>query len=407
MMIDKEIIFFAILTIGILVPEFAIGYEADNVLPPYRLIRSLQTVMDTAIQGNVNIRSSMIKDMDIQLRKTNIDAFSDQRNVEAVLIYSMIGGNPLTLEYFLSKDTKGYFDTSFIKFLRQYLSGTARLNNVQIQKLQKEIDGRPIVPYMALLFGNMMMVSHSSRSLQFFDQVRLLSPGTILEEIALRRSLAVAIRKGMQKNAIRYAKQYVRRFSHSTYFEHFARLLIQLFISDTIKIEKNDILEITSFLSPVQKYNIFFKIARYAIISNKRSLGIIATEQLKALVNLSDHSSSTIRLYEELVKLPFSDIRSIEHNLESISDKDLSSQDRSLKMAAKFLIKEILRSPLIDFYEIRGNNSYYNGISKKDLGVVSEQKNIQSKDVNFSSFIIESRNKLDALDQMLGENRRL
>src|SRR5689334_10649843 len=102
--------------------EQAPGAQED--LPPFKMVRSLQSMQDEAIGGDAasnDMQTFMLSAIDKRLRAVDRSAFDDPRNVEAAMIYAMSGGNPATLAYLAARDIDGRFDNRLTDALNHYL----------------------------------------------------------------------------------------------------------------------------------------------------------------------------------------------------------------------------------------------------------------------------------------------
>ena len=79
-----------------------------------------------------------------------------------------------------------------------------------------------IAMYLALVKGSMLAEAEPRNALALLDRARLLAPGTLVEEAALRRSIAVATTLGDAKRFLRLSEQYVRAYLRSPYASQFA-----------------------------------------------------------------------------------------------------------------------------------------------------------------------------------------
>ncbi len=138
----------------------------------------------------------MLGTIDQRLRSVDPSVFDDDRNVDAALIYAMSGGNPQTLEYLIARDVNGYFDNRVTDVLRKYLSGKGLLVAKSLVDIANEYQDKKIGPYLALVAGNVMVAQNPTEALKLYDQARLAAPGTIVEEAALRRSVAICVASG-------------------------------------------------------------------------------------------------------------------------------------------------------------------------------------------------------------------
>jgi len=187
-------------------------------LAPYAMLRSLQFVQDSVVLGDhsaAEMQRFMLGTIDQRLRTADPSIFEDPRNVDAALIYAMSGGNPATLEYLASRDVAGNFDNRVADALRKYLGGRGTLIEKSLSEMAKEYRDEKIGPYLSLVSGNVMVGKDPKGALVFYDWARLTAPGTIIEEAALRRSVAIAVDANMVEQGLSYSRKYARRFIHS------------------------------------------------------------------------------------------------------------------------------------------------------------------------------------------------
>jgi len=207
--------------------------EDMETIAPYKMLRSLQFVQDSVVLGDhsaAEMQRFMLATIDKRLRQADASVFDNTDNVDAALVYAMSGGNPATLEYLVARDVNGNFDNRVSEALRKYLGGKGVLIAKSLADMVPEYKDTKIAPYLALVAGNVTIVNDPVGALKFYDWARLSAPGTIVEEAALRRSLAVAVEAGMVERAAGYANRYARRFLHSPYASQFADIFVQLVV---------------------------------------------------------------------------------------------------------------------------------------------------------------------------------
>ncbi|MGO8078035.1 chemotaxis protein, partial [Rhizobium leguminosarum] len=79
-----------------------------------------------------------------------------------------------------------------------------------------------LVRILLMIGGNVLIATKPTEALDLYDKARLAAPGTIVEEAALRRSVAICVDNGMLDRGMAYSQRYVRRFLHSPYASQFA-----------------------------------------------------------------------------------------------------------------------------------------------------------------------------------------
>lgn len=320
-------------------------------LAPYKMIRSLQYVQDTVVMGDhsaMEMQRFLLSTIDERLRTADPSIFADPRNVDAALVYAMSGGNPETLELLAKNDVSGHFDQRITESVRNYISGRGAASTRTVAEIFPEYKNLEIAPYLALVSANSVLRKDPNLALTYFDWARLIAPGTIVEEAALRRSIYVAEQNGMVDKGVAYASRYARRFLHSPYASQFADLFVKLAVENFEKIGEETIQEILSFMDEPRQREVYLRMARLSAISGKSRLAAVAAERAQALTGDGDEGPRTLAdLYSGLASISSSDVTQAMERLSAIPDDDLSAKDRALKEAARQIAEEVLRPPVL------------------------------------------------------------
>ncbi len=318
-------------------------------LAPYKMIRSLQYVQDTVALGDhsaMEMQRFLLSTIDERLRTGESSLFDDPRNVDAALVYAMSGGNPETLEVLIKKDVDGHFDSRLTDALRSYLSGRGTQSVRSLADIFPEYKRSRVGPYLALVAANSVMRKDPAMALIYFDWARLVAPGTIVEEAALRRSIYVASEAGWIDKSMTYANRYARRYLRSPYASQFADLFVKLAVDHFEAIKEDDILELLSFMDVPRQREVYLRMARLAAISGKNKLASLAAERAQALSGDGESVPKVLAdLYSGLASVPSGDVAAAMESIIAIPDEKLSAKDRALKAAARAVAEEVLREP--------------------------------------------------------------
>ncbi|TCL75636.1 chemotaxis protein MotC [Rhizobium sp. BK251] len=417
---------FAALGLSTLAPGASLAEDAGE-LAPYKMLRSLQFVQDSVVLGDhsaAEMQRFMLTTIDNRFRTVEAAAFDDPRNVDAALIYGMSGGNPETLEYLVSRDVDGHFDNRVTDVLRKYLGGKGLLVGKTLVAMAKEYREQKIGPYLALIGGNVMIATDPKEALQLYDWARLSAPGTIVEEAALRRSIAITTDAGMAKEGLSYSGRYVRRFLHSPYASQFADLFVRLAVEHYGEVKDDDITTILSFMDDARQREVYLRLARSAAIAGKGELARHAAEQARALTSGGDDAFGTLAgFYGGVASVPTSNVGAAMKDISDVSESELSPRDRALRAAAKAVAEAVLRAPdpksltqgstsipaneekasetqIPDIAAAPAVNDAGGGETAPRAEHGSTQEG-QEADNSFSSFVTTSRSKLDEIDGLL------
>jgi len=419
---------YAVLGLAMMSPAVGRAADADD-LAPYKMLRSLQFVQDSVVTGDHSageMQRFMLGKIDQRLRTVDPSVYDDDRNVDAALIYVMSGGNPQTLEYLVSHDINGYFDNRVTDVLRKYLSGKGLLVSKTLEETAKEYDGKKIGPYLALIGGNVLIATKPADALTMYDRARLNAPGTIVEEAALRRSLAICVETGDVDKGLAYSQRYVRRFLHSPYASQFADLFVKLIVSHDHDVNPQTVVDILSFMDAPRQREVYLRVARAAAIAGKPDLARMAAQHVQSLGEGTDNPFGPLAdFYNGMANVPTDDIDQAAKYIANISGASLSPQDQALQAAARSVAEQILRAP--DPASLTQGSTPNNtnqeitseqaaattaaqpeGASAAAPGPVVEgaapagTRN-QDVDPSFTSFVTTNRSKLDEIDGLLAQ----
>lgn len=403
-------------------------------LAPYKMIRSLQYVQDTVALGDhsaMEMQRFLLSTIDERFRTADAAIFDDPRNVDAALVYAMSGGNPETLELLIKRDVDGHFDSRLTDALRSYLSGRGSQSVKSLAEIFPEYKRARVGPYLALVSANSVIRKDPALALSYFDWARLVAPGTIVEEAALRRSVYVTSEAGWIDKSMVYANRYARRYLRSPYASQFADLFVKLAVDHFEAIKEEDILEVLSFMDVPRQREVYLRMARLAAISGKNKLASLAAERAQMLSEDGENTPRVLAdLYSGLASVPSGDVSSAMESIVAIPDDKLSEKDRALKAAAKAVAEEVLRAPQASLAETetvgipeQAEDASYTGLNEAETAERSmdpqagaeetpvvaaepDKKNEEQAaeagiDPAFDTFVSSGRSKLDAIDALL------
>ncbi|QKC95139.1 chemotaxis protein MotC [Mesorhizobium sp. NZP2298] len=332
----------------------AAGYPsaglAQDTLQPYQLVRSLQLIQDRIAAGDhaaMPMQAKLLEMTDARLRQADAEDFKDPRNFRALLVYGMSGGNPSTVEAAVSRATP---------VNAQYLSIAKGVINYLVGRPAGAIDVlKPIDPmtlpsdlgaFLALVKGSLMATDDPAAALTLLDEAKLLSPGTLVEEAALRRSIGIAV---VQRDAARFAlasTQYVERYLHSPYASQFADSFVSGVIALHMSISQDKLADITSMMDAEREKVIYLRIARRAAIDGLSELSAFASARAEqGRDGNTNQGDPRALLYSSLSTVTSDTTEDVRAKLGKIDRSRLSDGDRALLDAAQAIAGEMVAPP--------------------------------------------------------------
>jgi chemotaxis protein MotC len=331
------------------VPVKAQAMEAGPT--PLSMVRSLQFVQDAVIKGDhsaIEMQRHLLTVIDERLRAASAETFYDQHGMDAAIIYALSGGNPATLPMLARRFPEAGFDPRLMPLLEEHLRGRGRGVFEPLRDILVHYQGTRIEPYLTLVAANAAALSSPADSLPLFDWARLLAPGSIIEEAALRRSVEVSVRLGMVDEGLKRAERYARRFLHSPYAGQFADLFVELVLSHPDDVKSERIAETLAFMDEARQRSIYLRIARRAAINGNRTLAQEAAAAAEGLGVQDEKAQALANLYSGAAAIPGEDVSGVAAAVSSIDDAALSPRDRALRSAAESIAAAVTRPPILE-----------------------------------------------------------
>lgn len=338
--------------IGLLL--LAAGYPsagfAGDTLQPYQLVRSLQLVQDRIAAGDhaaMPMQAKLLEMTDQRLREADAEDFKDPKNFRALLVYGMSGGNPSTVEAAVSRaNSVDAQDLSIAKGVINYLVGRPAGAIEVLKPIDPMTLPSDIGAFLALVKGSLMATDDPAAALTLLDEAKLLSPGTLVEEAALRRSVGIAVTQGDAARFALASTQYVERYLYSPYASQFADSFVSGVIALHMSVSQDKLADITSMMDPEREKVIYLRIARRAAIDGLSELSAFASARAEhGRDGNTNQGDPRALLYSSLSTVTSGTIEDVRTKLGKIDRSKLSDGDRALLDAAQAIAGEVVAPP--------------------------------------------------------------
>lgn len=322
---------------------------AQDALQPYQLVRSLQLVQDRIASGDhaaLPMQAKLLEMADARLRAADADDFKDPKNLRALLVYGMSGGNPVTVEAAASRAQTDPQSLAIAKGIISYLNGRPAEAIETLKPIDPMTLPSDIGAFLALVKGSLLATEEPAKALKLLDEARLLGPGTLVEEAALRRSVGIAATIGDGARFALASTQYVEDYLYSPYASQFADSFVSGVIALHMAMSVDKLADITAMMDPEREKVIYLRIARRAAIDGLNDLSTFASARAgqgrDGIHNADDPRAS---LYAGLSTVTSGTIDDVRAALGKIDRSKLSEGDRALLDAAQAVASEVIAPP--------------------------------------------------------------
>jgi chemotaxis protein MotC len=318
---------------------------------PVALVRSLQILQEQIANGSVaahGAQSALLARIEARFTQAPPETWQDPRNARAAVIYLLSGGKPATIRTLLSYEKPPAIESNVIKGALAYIEGREEeavdlLRTVDVRRLPPALGG-PI----ALVQSALVVRQDVANAMALLDEARLLMPGTLVEEAALRRQIFLA---GQVDNAAKFealAVQYVRRFRHSIYAgnfrEHLAVALTRFSFAQNSDMFAR-LQRILEQLDPASRRTLYLMVARTAVMRGKTDMARLAAEQAASATREGTAEGERARLYRAITQVLGDAYDDGMRDLAKINKARLPPRDVELLDATRRLAGQVRKWP--------------------------------------------------------------
>lgn len=271
---------------------------------PYEIVRSIQALQDQLVLGNASARGKLpkiIEDLGESLLAADREAWRDSRNARAAVIFTLSGGSPRVAQKIIEAGVSGPADIVLMQGALAYVQG----RNADAKRILQPIDATGLPPlagaHIAVTQAALIARDDPRAAIRLLDMARVMAPGTLVEETALRRALVLADEMNDVDQFVRLADEYVWRFPKSVYFETFRQRFSSAalrFCFAAGKLDYSKIENLISKLDPAGQLDLYLQIARRAIIDGKMDAARFAAAKATELSGEGTGERARSMLYE-------------------------------------------------------------------------------------------------------------
>lgn len=321
------------------------AHAAPDGLAPDRMVRSLQLVQDRIANGDhaaLPMQRKLLELIDARLRNADPAEFEGEANFRALMIYATSGGNPETIAPLLARlDLEG--DRAALgAAVVDYLNGNLAEARAALQPVEPSAFNDELAASIGLVKASIEARDEPASALAMLDRARLLAPGTLVEEAALRRSIVLAAELGETERFFRASSQYARRFIRSPYASQFADAFVDGVLALTPPVETARIEEVVVWMTAEQEKTIYLRLARLSAVEGDADLLAFASSKAAGKEENEKPADPRSKLYSSISSVTSASVEDVYERLKTIDGSELSKRDRALLDAAKTVAAEVL-----------------------------------------------------------------
>jgi len=187
---------------------------------PHHAVRMLGALQERIAHGDeaaVALQKAVVLEISQELKTYPLEVWKSVRNRQSLIKYALSGGDPEQLQLVLARRLFPEDERALAQAALAYAEG----NRSVVLRLIDKVDVYELPPslagHVALVKAIVVANTDLARVVRLSDDARLLSPGTLVEETALRLAIEATVTQGDQAKFEAITLRYFRRFPRSPF----------------------------------------------------------------------------------------------------------------------------------------------------------------------------------------------
>ncbi|MCB1424456.1 MAG: hypothetical protein R3D65_09085 [Zhengella sp.] len=305
------------------------------------LLSGLFQVQDSIVQGDrgaLKLQADILKMMREQLLAMRGTPILPSTDIAPVLLFGLAGGDPVAAVQVLTFVPEDHPEAGLTQAVVDYLRRDTRSAVVRFETIDPLALPQPLGAYVAMAKANSAMATRRDVAALNFNLVRLLAPGTLLEEVALRRLVWLNAGNGDAAAFYRVAGSYANRFATSPYFGQF----LKFFMDGAVKLPTDEgIRAVLDLLPEDARIALKMRLSRQAVIAGREDLAdIVSSSLLNDLADSADDRVQRAHLYAGMTQVAKGRLLQAWGMLKHVRRESVPAEDRELLDAALNAVRE-------------------------------------------------------------------
>lgn len=287
-----------------LAAALAIGVSSAAGKPsaPYEMVRSIEALQDQIAAGSKTAQAAqpkLIAHLAERFLAADPEVWRVRKNAQAAAVYLLSGGSADAVRMLLERGTLPKEDLPIVKGALAYAEGRDRDAKTL---LTLDANALPSVlgAHLALVQATLVADQDPQKAIKLLDLARLLAPGTLVEEAALRREIFLVSDKNDVARFATLSRRYVRRFKNSVYAGNFRdrlRSTVKAIGGSGDAARLPGIEALARQLEPEEQRKLYLSVARKAVLRGDSNVAGFAAERAAALSGQDSTDRARSSLY--------------------------------------------------------------------------------------------------------------
>lgn len=318
---------------------------------PFDIIRTMEFLQDQVARGNgraIGIQAVLLKRFGPVLVNAEPSVWQDVRNRRAAILFALSGGPPDVLRRLIDSgafddETKPIAEGALFYVANDMPGAEKRLSAIDMSAMEPGL-----AAHLNLVLGQLKQADHPADAVVHLDRARLLAPGGLIEEAALRLEVVLVDTLGDHARADNLARQYFDRFSASSYAANFQARFAAVYAergAADAKAALATVLDITARLGGADRRALLLAVSRRSLLAGNLEFARLSGVEALKIEGADEQDLQRGNLYAAAAGLAAPDDPGAASDLQTIDRTRLLPADIGLLDAATSVLSRIDAPP--------------------------------------------------------------
>jgi len=306
----------------------------------FQMVRALQELQTGMASGKIRTREDQVQvvsDIGRQMATADVSIWRDVRNRRAGIIWLLSGGSPHIMRRALTAEPWAEPEMQIALGALAFVEGRA----VQARDILLNFDPRHLDPALggqiALVQAALVLPESREKAIHYLALARLIAPGSLVEETALRRQISLVGETSDAANFAALSRQYTRRFARSLYADDFRLAFAETFTRIGISAKSEHVEQLAPILDGFEadeRCRLAILVARASLIEGAWISAVTFAARVMQAPVVDSCDVPRARLYSAAARIFEPDTGSDRLALVMLDPRRLSDEDQAIRKAS-------------------------------------------------------------------------
>jgi chemotaxis protein MotC len=320
---------------------------------PFDVMRSVQFLQDQVARGNVRairVQALLLRRFARTFVEAAPEVWNDPRNTRAIVLFTFSGGTPDVIATLLDQGRlpeaeRPLFDGALAYVRNDLKTAATKLEAISIDDLEPVLAAQ-----VSLALGQIHQIDHPDKAIEDLANARLLAPGTLIEEAALRLGAPLADDAGAHDDADRMARRYFDTYHDSSYAANFETRYVALVVGRAMTDPQAALVAmdgVVAGLPTARQQRLYLAAARRSLVAGNLHFASQSADQAITLDGLEPGDAARANLYRTASALGADDQTASRKALDGIDRSLLHVEDQKILDAAYSVLDSMAKPALM------------------------------------------------------------